>query len=105
MNIIINNQKIELINGNTFSKRLIGLMFKKNIKEGLFLPNCHSIHTFFMKESIDLIMLNHNYEVIDWQENFPINKIYYKKGVQHIIELPQNTIHNLSIGKKLDITF
>lgn len=105
MNIIINNNKIELINGNNFYNRLIGLMFKKYIKKGLYLPNCNSIHTFFMKENIDLIMLDKNNIVIDYKIDFCKNKIYYKKEVQHIIELPKNTISNINIGDKINIEY
>ena len=38
-----------------FKDRLIGLMFKKNIKYGILFRNCRSIHTFFMFEEIDVI--------------------------------------------------
>ena len=39
-----------------FIDRLMGLMFKKNFDEIYLFPKCNSIHTFFMKENIDVIM-------------------------------------------------
>ena len=64
MEIIINDKLFNLETANTFKKRLIGLMGKKNIRKGIFFPKTNSIHTFFMKEEIDIIMINKKNEVI-----------------------------------------
>ena len=56
MKFIYNNKEIELINCKSFYTRLMGNMFKKNISKALLFEKCNSIHTFFMREKIDVIM-------------------------------------------------
>lgn len=97
MNLLINNNIIEVLYANNFKLRLIGLMFKKNINKGIFFPQCNNIHTFFMKEDIDIIMLDKNYKIIYLFPHFSKNKILYKKDAKHTIELPKSTIKNLNI--------
>ena len=50
----------------SFKDRLIGLMFAKSLGEynGLLISPCRSIHTFFMRMSIDVIFLDKNYKII-----------------------------------------
>ena len=49
---LIFDKEINLKKATTFKKRLLGLMFKTNIQEGLVFKT-KAIHTFFMKEEID----------------------------------------------------
>ena len=54
MYLIKNNDKIKI---NKINK-LFGLMFrKKPIKEVYILYNCNAIHTFFMRQNIDIIII------------------------------------------------
>ena len=73
MRIIIDNKLFNLKKADNFFIRFIGLMFKKDIKEGLFFQKCNSIHTFFMKESIDIIMTDKDYKVV-----FFFKKVFLK---------------------------
>lgn len=43
-----------------FFERFFGLMGRKNLssKDVLIFPNCNSIHTFFMREQIDVIFVS-----------------------------------------------
>ena len=104
MKIIVNEQKFYVNIADTFKKRLFGLMGKKNIKTGLFFPKTRSIHTFFMKETIDIIMVDKNNVVICYKQNFPKWKILIKKKAYHTIELPHNSLHNININDKLTIS-
>ncbi len=104
MEIIINNQKFNVDIANSFKKRFLGLMGKKNIKKGLFFPNTKSIHTFFMKETIDIIMIDKNNYVVYYQKKLPKNKVIIKKKAYHTIELPQNSLNNINIHDKLTIS-
>lgn len=103
MKIVINNKSFKINKANTFSKRLKGLMFKKNIKEGLFIPKCNNIHTFFMKDNIDVIMIDKNNKIVLIKKNLKKNKIIYKKEAYHTIELPKNSIENLNLNETLTI--
>ncbi len=71
--------------------RIIGLMFKKKISgaDGLLLDPCNSIHTFFMRYSLDVVFLNKSNVVIKvirnlkpWRMTF----IYFK--ARKTLELP-----------------
>ena len=103
MEIVINKEKFNLDIADTFYKRLIGLMGKRNINKGMFFHKTRSIHTFFMKDSIDIIMINKNNIVIYIGKNISKNKIIIKKEAYHTIELPKNSIKNICIGDKLTI--
>lgn len=96
-----NNKTYEIIKAETFYQRLIGLMGKKNIDFGMLFPQCNSIHTYFMKENIDIIGLDENNEVIYKYENLNKNRIIrinnnIKKT--NILELPANSSKKIRIG-------
>ncbi len=73
-----------------FKDRLLGLMFKDKITPLCF-PKCHSIHTFFMKRPIDVIMTNKDNKVIAIYKNTSKNKIIINKKAYYVYELPINT--------------
>ena len=56
MKLIFKDKEIDLIECKTFYNRLRGSMFTKNIDKALLFNRCNSIHTFFMKKNIDVIM-------------------------------------------------
>ena len=64
MYIIKDNVKLKIKPCNNIFNRFLGLMFKKNIDYGLYFPKCNSIHTFFMKENIDVIMCDKDNTII-----------------------------------------
>lgn len=104
MKLSINKQIIPIETALHFSTRFKGLMGKKNIQYGMLFPACNSIHTFFMKEEIDVVGLNQNNEVIFIERNCQKNKIIQihtpiKKT--SILELPKNTSFSLKIGDVL----
>jgi len=96
-----NNKKFEIITANSFYKRLTGLIGHKNIDFGMLFPKCNSIHTYFMKENIDIVGLDENNEVIYKYENLDKNRIIkinndIKKT--SILELPANSSKKIRIG-------
>lgn len=103
-NIIVNNMDV----ADTFLTRLKGLMFKKEMPEnyGLMIYPCNSIHMFFMNFPIDVLFVNDKDEIIDFLEDFQINKIskIYNKA-KYVIELPSGTIKNKKIEKNMKLFF
>lgn len=94
--------KIDIYEAKTFKERLFGLMFKKNINYGLLFKNCNSIHTFFMKENIDVVMTDKNNKVIYIKKNMKKNRIILpKKNAYKTYEFPANFIKNLKVNDKL----
>lgn len=101
MKLKIGNKKIEIKTANSFRTRLMGLMGQKDIDYGIIFPHCNSIHTFFMKEPIDVIGLNNENQVIYIYHSVPKNKIIKVTGNMkktHILELPNNMSRKFVVG-------
>ena len=66
-------------------------MFKRNINYAILFDRCNSIHTFFMKENIDVIMCDKDNRVLFFYRDLSRNKIILpKKGVTKVFETPSN---------------
>lgn len=92
---------MKIITAKTYMQKLTGLMGKKNINCGMFFPGVSSIHTFFMKESIDVIGLNDAMIVTSIYENVKPNKILILKNANHTLELPKGESKRYHIGQKV----
>lgn len=76
-------------------------MFKKNISNALLFDRCNSIHTFFMKENIDVIMCDKDNNILYYYRNINKNKIILpKKGIKRVFETPSGYF-DIEIGKKM----
>jgi uncharacterized membrane protein (UPF0127 family) len=102
--IIVNNVGV----ANHFSERLIGMMFKKAIDsdEGLYIPNCRSVHTFFVRFDLDLVWVNKQLEIVklvDRMKTWRMSSIVFK--AYGVIELAPGTIgkSNLKVGDRLTL--
>ena len=72
---------------DSFVSRLLGFMFKKEISYALLFDRCNSIHTFFMKCNIDVIMCDKDNKIIYYYNNLPKNKVILpKKNVYKTID-------------------
>lgn len=92
---------MKIITAKTYMQKLTGLMGKKNINYGMFFPGVSSIHTFFMKESIDVIGLNDAMIVTSIYENVRPNKILILKNASHTLELPKGESKRYHIGQNV----
>lgn len=90
---------------DTFKDKLLGLMNKKNIDYGLLIKNCKSIHTYFMKEPIDVLLLDNENRILFINRNVEKNKvlIYHTKKKSNILELPSNASKNLNVNDIIDL--
>lgn len=104
MTLKIGKNEYNIIVASNFKTRLYGLMGKTNIDYGMLFPACNSVHTFFMKEEIDIVGLDINHEVIYKQECAHPNQIIRIKNEQNktsILELPKNASKKIKIGQIL----
>lgn len=94
---------IKIKYAHSYFKRLIGLMFKKDIDYGLlFIIKYNSgVHTSFMFFAIDVYFLDENKVIIDKKTLKPWK--YYKtdKKAKYILETKENEL-KLEIGDELD---
>ena len=69
----------------------------------LLFNRCNSIHTFFMKENIDVIMCDKDNNIVLFYYNLGKNKVILPKhSVYKVIELPVGYF-DIKIGKKIEI--
>lgn len=103
MLLIYKNKEIPLYECISFFSRLKGFMFKKNINNSLLFNKCNSIHTFFMKENIDVIMCDKNNKILYYYKSLSKNKIILpKKNVYKVYETPSNYF-NIKINDKMEV--
>lgn len=108
MKLLLNGRYIKIIEALSFKERFDGLMGKTNISIGMLFPKCNGVHTFFMKENIDIIGLNEKNEIIFLERNCGKNRIVkIHRGIKKtsILELPNNTSTSLNIGDRLFFEF
>jgi uncharacterized membrane protein (UPF0127 family) len=75
--------------------QLIGWIGRKEIapQEGLWLPFCSGVHTFFLRFPVDVIFLDSNYRVIGLVENLkPWRSTRFFWNARYALELPSGTI-------------
>ena len=99
MKMFYKDKEIEIIECKSFFSRLIGNMFKKEIKIALLFNKCNSIHTFFMR----IIICDKNNKILYYYKNLGKRKIILpKKNVYKTIELPVNIL-DVEIGEFIKI--
>ena len=102
MKVIVNKKEIELKIANTFLKKLKGFMFQKEITYALRFKT-NSIHTFFMKVNLDIVMTDKDNKILYIYKNFNKNKILIKPNVYYTYEFPNNFLNNISVNDTLII--
>ena len=90
----------------SFWNRFKGLMFTDSLPAdcGLHIRPCRSIHTFFMKYSIDVLHLDSRHQVVGLEENLQPGKVgKVIPNTTEIIELPSGTIQETKtkVGHRL----
>lgn len=104
MYITIKNRKINIFLSKSIFKKFKGLMFEKEtIDYGICLVNCSSIHTFFMRQNIDICATDKYNNILFLKEKLKRNKVLFIKGAYYIYELPLNIVKELKINTKLKI--
>ncbi len=100
--ILCENAKV----ATSFYERLLGLMFKMDMPncDCLILEPCSSIHTFFMKFSIDVIFVNKKNQIIKIIKNFKpwgLSALYFSS--QKVLELKNGKIgDHFNVGDELE---
>lgn len=107
MKLVIENKEIiELRVAKSMFARMKGLMGKKNINYALLFNPCNNIHTFFMKEKIDVLYLDKKGYIINFDNGIKPWKFgRIIKGGKTVIELPASTINkfNIRIGQYVQV--
>lgn len=73
-----------------FFSRFLGLMGRRGLPgdEGVLFPKCNSVHTFFMRFPIDVVMLDGENRVVEVVESMPAWRLLLPRSkAKHVIEL------------------
>ncbi|HVZ11584.1 MAG TPA: DUF192 domain-containing protein [Patescibacteria group bacterium] len=71
---------------------LLGMILSRN-KNGFFFKTNFGIHTFFMKEDVDVIVLDNNLRVMDLKKDIKPNRIFlWNVKYENVLELPAGSI-------------
>lgn len=93
----------KVIKADNFFNRLFGLTVRRKLraKEGFYIENCSSIHTFWMRYSLDVIFLDKNNRIIAIYNNIrPFRVTRFIRNSFSVLELKSGTIDKttLSVG-------
>ena len=94
---------MEIIYADTFFKRLIGLMGKKDFSQILVFTNLKDsgIHTMFMRFEIDVYYADENKVIFDKTTLKPWKFYRPKKQAKYVVETKKGLL-KLNIGDRLD---
>jgi uncharacterized protein len=103
-NSIISENVME---ADTYFKRLKGLMFSKELpdQKALHIIPCSEIHTFNMKYSIDVLYLDRNNNILAIDVNMQPGKIgKHVKNAVSVVELPSGKVKKsgVKIGQTVE---
>ncbi len=90
----------EVIEANTFFNKLFGLITRRRLRdrEGFLIKNCSSIHTFWMRYSIDVVFLDKNNQVLAiYYDLKPFRATPFIKNAFFVLELKSGTIEKTSL--------
>ncbi len=80
-----------------FFPRFRGLMGVSPIQRGLLLSPCGDIHTFFMKEPIDVLFLDQGGRVLKRMDSMPPWRMSGAvKGAKMVLELPAGALRGFA---------
>ncbi|WP_234400680.1 DUF192 domain-containing protein [Virgibacillus senegalensis] len=91
-----------------FWPRFKGLMLTEGMPDhtALHLAPCRSVHTFFMKYSIDIIYLNKQNEIVGIEENLSPGKLGKRFSDAHsVVELPAGKVKDTAITLGQEVAF
>ncbi len=107
-----NHLEFDVKIANTFTKRLVGLMFKKDAKIPLLFEipklknrNRSAIHTCFMRFEIVIIFIGYDDEIFEIATLKPWQYYTPKKGAKYIIEFEKNEFekYDLEVNDKIKL--
>jgi uncharacterized protein len=110
MRIINSTKNIELANdaqmAGSFFRRTLGLMFRRAMakRSALILKPCNSIHTCFMRFSIDVVFVGMDGSVVGFESGIKpwrLSRVYWK--ARSCIEFASGSLpeSSLSVGDKI----
>jgi uncharacterized membrane protein (UPF0127 family) len=89
-----------VIKADSFLSKLFGLIIRKKLKsgEGFLIGNCSSIHTFWMRYTIDVVFLDKKNLVLATYHNVkPFRATPFIKNACSVLELKSGAVKRTSL--------
>lgn len=96
---------IQVYIADTFGKRFLGLMGKKEGEYGLMLVRCNSIHTMFMRYNLDALFLDENNTILTIKRCIrPFSIVPPVRGAVKVVEFPSelHALAFLEVGTRVN---
>ena len=77
---------------NSVFKRMVGLLNRRALSQGVLLDRCYGIHTFGMRFPIDVLFLDKELRVIRAVPSLPPFRTCVVKHAIYVLELPVGSI-------------
>jgi uncharacterized membrane protein (UPF0127 family) len=111
MSLLFNKSKNAVVashleEAKTFVARSRGLLGRSNLPKGhaLWIHQCSSVHTWFMKFAIDVIFLDRNMKVKSIHRNVKPGRIVFPFiGAASVIEMEAGQLHSELVEKGDDL--
>lgn len=98
----LSNKKIicqDLKIAQSFKDRVFGLLIKSNPRNMLFKTR-FGIHTFFLKEPIDVVVLDNKLRVVKIKQNLRPHRLFFWSPKYFLVmELPKGVIKKFDINQ------
>lgn len=93
--VLVPNTKV----ATGFFTRFLGLMGRRTLPadHALLFPRCNSVHTFFMRFAIDVVVVDAQGEVVHVTEMRPWRLMMPRARAKHIIEMLAGRAEDLGI--------
>jgi uncharacterized protein len=88
------------LEANTFASRLLGLAFLRELPAGyaLFIPHCHSVHTFGMRFEIDVAFVDDLGLPVRIERSVPGRRVLTQRGAFSVLESRAGEIERFLFG-------
>lgn len=91
---------------DTFFRRLRGLLGKKdlNVEEGLWIVPCTSVHTFFMRFSIDVVFVDDEGRIVKLVEHLAAGRLAFARRAVSVVEFAAGGTSRMGLatGQRLE---
>lgn len=99
-------KQLPVAEANTFMKRFLGLMGRKESYYGLLLDPCNSVHTCFMRFNLDVLFLDRDNRIVAIRHAMkPWRATSIVKNAHKVLEYPSSLgfLRDLKPGSKIMI--
>ena len=84
-----------------FFTRFRGYMARdlEKVEDGLWFPDCGSVHTFFMRFPLDIYFLDGNHKILEVRAAVPSGRFVMSSKASSVLEIPAGRFPTAEVGE------